>query len=115
MYVRLAVIAVVFVVGWGLGDKLSSGRYEAELRNAADMYRIAQDAALARASEEAKVESKRAVRAAEERGRRSVATREIINEIHLNPDNRDCDWTDEHRLRVERIYSNYDADTGASD
>lgn len=110
MYARIAITAVVFSVGWWLGDRLASGRYEAELHATESAARIAQDAAIAAAREELEAESRRAVQAAEARGRRSVAAQEVINEIHVAPDSRDCEWTPEQRLRIEKLYAIYGAD-----
>jgi len=115
MYVPITIGAICLVVGFGLGDRLATGRYEAQLHLAASAHRAAQDRAIAEASEKLEAEARRAVQAAEERGRRSVVAREIVNEIHVIPDVRDCSWTPDQRLRIERLYTTYGVEPAASD
>jgi len=114
MYVQPIIYAAILAVGFYVGDRMATGSYETQLRSLADSHVQSQDAAIKRASEASKAQSERAVREAEERGRKSVSSQEIINEIHILPDTRDCEWTDNQRMRIERLYSVYGANPRGS-
>lgn len=106
MYVRLIVIGLALASSGWLGYRVADGRCAAAMLALANDRRDAQNAAIEAANTAAKAERERAVRAAEERGRRSVAAREIVNEIHVSAD---CEWSDDQRLRLQRIHDLYRA------
>ena len=114
MYVRLAILGVAVAASGWLGYRVADGRCAAAMLTLATTHRDAQNDAVEAASAELKAQSERAIRQAEARGRASAAAQEIINEIHTTPDTRACEWTDDQRLRIERIYSLYGASTGAA-
>lgn len=92
------------VGGFGLGYRVASGGYEKRLHNQAVAYANAQTAAIDEANRAAAAERRRAVSAAEERTRREAGAREVIHDIAANPDDRDCGWTDDQRMRIESLY-----------
>lgn len=94
--------------GW-LGYRVAEGGRADELRDLALRYAEGWKSAVEAANLDAAAERKRAVSAAEARGRASAATREVIHAATADPDTRNCGWRDEHRLRLAAIYAAHGA------
>jgi len=101
--VAVAALVGLAVGGWS-GYRVASGSYEKQLHDLAVAYATAQTEAIDAANRAAATERARAVSAAEARGRKAASAREVIHEIQANPDDRDCGWTDDQRMRIEALY-----------
>jgi len=109
MYVtllRIAPILVAGVFGWYVGSSVTKADYEHTLHQAAEASAVAQIAAVEAANREAEARSERSLRAAEARGRKSGLAQGVIHEIAADT-NLDCEWRDEHRLRILDLYHAY--------
>lgn len=105
----IAAVVVSAVVGWHYGSSVKTAHYERMLHDQGVAYANAQNAAIEAANRAAEVERKRAVSAAEARVQRAAARQEITHAITADT-NLDCEWRDDHRLRLESLYraSGYD-------
>lgn len=105
-----ALAAGLAMGGW-LGYRVAAGGYESRIADAARAAVEAQNTAVEAANRAAKAEHERAVQAIESRARASVSAQEVINEIHVAPDARNCEWSDDQRMRIQRIYAIYSANS----
>lgn len=106
MYVRIAVLAVVALVAFWLGDRLASGRYEERLKDISQAIADAQNDATERANKALEAERKRADAAQQARGAQRALAQGVIHEMAGDTD-LSCEWRDPHRVRVERLYRAY--------
>jgi len=112
MYVRIALALAPAVLGWYVGSTVTQARYERELHATAVAYAEAQNAAVEAARLDAEAERKRAVTAAEARGRKTAAAQEIVSDAATDTD-LSCEWRPDHRMRVESLYRAYGYPTEA--
>jgi hypothetical protein len=106
MYVQLALYAVVAFVGFWVGDRVSSGRYEARLADVAVAISESQNAATERANQALEAERKRADGAQKARSAQRSVAQGVIHDVAKDTD-LSCEWRDSHRVRVERLYHAY--------
>lgn len=96
--------------GLYVGAAVSKGYYEGVLRESAEQHGVALQESIDerdRLSKRLAAEQEASARQTEQRAEMRQEADEVNREIASDPDSRDCEWRDPHRLRIERIYDAY--------
>lgn len=114
-YLQIAAAVVVGVLGFWLGHGMASGACAKRELAVATAYADWGKSALEGVRASLEAERKRAVLAAEARGRKAALSQGVIADATQDLD-RSCEWRDPHRLRIEALYTAYGmrAETGGT-
>ena len=112
MYVRIILVVGALLVGGWTGYRIAVAQYETRLHAQAVAYAQAADHRIAQLRAETDAQRAADIEAAEARGRAAQRARVIVREIPADP--RDCGWTADQRLRIDRLYDAYGLRAGGS-
>lgn len=87
---------------------------EAQLKASGEHVVILEEA-LKEAAKEARAEQARAVLATEQRNARTNTGREVVREVSTANRDGTCEWSDDHGMRLDRIYEAFGFGPGEAD